>query len=206
MQQKLQTAAEQSDSVDSTLKAVGMTLTMDGATVACQDVLTSLSQQAMDVGKELMSVRRRERKDELFPMGKEQIQELNPLEIGQLKNGDDSSQEQQHPTTSRMEEESGKEAKRSRLEVDTKTQREEEAETWKSDGGLAEAKDQRRRRNSQVKQLGEEKESLAQRRGALLGTLRKIKEAAEQLGLQEPTLPALQQRYNTDLGHKTNHS
>ncbi|XP_073348713.1 LOW QUALITY PROTEIN: nesprin-2a [Pagrus major] len=194
MQQKLQTAAEQSDSVDSTLKAVGMTLTMDGATVACQDVLTSLSQQAVDVGKELMSVRRRERKGELFPMGKEQIQELNPLEIRQIKNGDDSSREQQHPTTSRMEEESGMEAKRSRLEVDTKTQREEEAETQKSDGGLLEAKDQRRRRSSQVKKEGEEKESLVQRRGALLSTLREIKEAAEQLGLQEPTLPALQQR------------
>lgn len=215
MQQKLQTAAEQSDRVDSTLKAVGMTLTMEGATVTCQDVVTSLSQQAVDVKKELMRARKWERKDELFPMGKEQIQEneeLNPMEKRQTKNGDDSpqqggAQEQERPTPSRMEEESGMEAKRSRLEGDndTKTQR-EEAQTWKSEGDVLKAKDEKRRRSSQVKKEGEEKESMVQGRVALLGALREIRRAAEQLGLQEPTLPALQQRYNTDLGPKTYNS
>ncbi|XP_044023969.1 nesprin-2 isoform X2 [Siniperca chuatsi] len=199
MQQKLQTAAEQSDSAHSTLKAVGMTLTMDGPTVTCQDVVTSLSQQAADVEKELMRARKRERKDELFPMGKEQIkknEELNPTEIRQIKTGDDSlqqggAQDQEHPSPSRMEEESGLEAKSSRLEGDndTKKQREEEhkAQTWKSEG-------ERRRSSRQVKKEGEEKESLVQRTVALLGALREMRGVAEQLGLQEPTLPALQQR------------
>lgn len=198
MQQKLQTAAEQSDRVDSTLKAVGMTLTVDGPTVTCQDVVTSLS---VDVEKELMRGRKRERKDEIFPTGKEQTQEkeeLNPTEIRQRKSGDDSprqeeAQEQEHPTPSRMEEEAGLEAKRSRL-------------TWKSEGDVLKAKDQRRRRSSQVKKEGEgeEKGGLVQRRVALLCALREIGGAAEQLRLQEPTLPALQHRYNTDLGPKRN--
>ncbi|KAM9339272.1 nesprin-2a [Symphorus nematophorus] len=172
VQQKLQTAAEQSDRVDSSLKAAGMTLTMDGATATCQDMVTSLSRHAVDVEKELMRARNRERKDELFPGGEENG-ELNHVEIHQMKTGDDSPQEQEHPTPARMEEESGMEAQRSRLE----------------------AKEQKgRRRSSQVKKEEEEKESLVQRRATLLGTLREIKGAAEQLGLQEPTLPALQQR------------
>ena len=178
VQQKLQTAAEQSDRVDSSLKAAGMTLTMDGATATCQDVVTSLSRHAVEV--ELMRARKRERKDELFPVGKENG-ELSPVEICQSRTRNDSPQEQEHPTPTRTEEESGMEATRSRLE----------------------AKEQRRRRSSQVKKE-EEKESLVQTRVALLGTLREIKEAAEQLGLQEPTLPALQQRYSTDLRPKPN--
>ncbi|KAF1376843.1 hypothetical protein PFLUV_G00215650 [Perca fluviatilis] len=203
IQQRLQTAAEQSDSVDSTLKAAGMTLTMDGATVTCQDVVTSLSQQAVDVEKEVTRARKKGRKHELFPVGREQIQELNPMEIHQTKTGDDSTQErgaqeQEHPTPSRTEEEAGLKAKRSRLEGDndTKTQREEEhkAQTWKSEGDVVKAKDQRRGRSSQVKKEGEEKESLVQRRVVLLCSLKEIREAAEQLRLQEPTLPALQHR------------
>ncbi|XP_076613023.1 nesprin-2a [Chaetodon auriga] len=197
VRQKLQTAAEQSDGVDSTLKAAGMTLTMDGATATCRDVVTSLSQQAVDAGKELM--RARKRKDELFPLGKEQIlenEELNPKEMCQSKAGDDSPQEQEHPTPKGMEEEAGMEAKRSRLEGDNDTQREEEhkAQTWKSEGDVLEAKGQRRRRSSQVKKEGEERESVVQRRVAMLGTMKEIQGAAEQLELQEPTLPALQQR------------
>lgn len=203
MRQKLQTAVEQSDSVDSTLKAVGMTLTMDGATATCRDVVTSLSQQAVDAGKELM--RARKRKDELFPTGKEQIQEnevLNPKEMCQAKAGGESPREHEHPTPKGMGGESGMEAKRSRLEGDNDTQREEvhKAQTCKSGEDVLEAKGQRRRRSSQVKKEGEEEKSFVQRSVALLGTLREIKGAAEQLGLQEPTLPALQQRYNTDLG------
>lgn len=201
MQQKLQTAVEQSDSVDSTLKAVGMTLTIDGPTVTCQDVVTSLSQQAADVEKELMRARKRERKDEKFLVEKEQIkenEEVNRLEIRQKKTGDDSAQ-QEHPTPSMMEEETELEAKRSRLEGDIMMQSEEgnKAQTWKSEGDVLKANDGRRRR-SLVKKEGEEKESCFQRTSALLGALREIKETAEQLRLKEPTLPALQQRYNTD--------
>ncbi len=213
LQQKLQTAVEQSDGVDSTLKAVGMTLIMDGATVTCQDVVTSLSQQAVDVEKELMRAREKERKDEMFLKGNEQIKEsegLNYTEICPSKTGNDSRQEQEHSTPSRVEEESETEVKRSRLEdYNTKTQKEEEhkAQTWMSGEEVLKTSDQRsRRRSSQVKKEGEEKESLVQRRVALLGKLREIKGAAEQLGLQEPTLPALQQRYNADLSPETNHS
>lgn len=210
-QQRLHTAVEQSDKVDSFLKEVGMTLAMDGATATCQDVVTLLSQQAMDMEKKLMSAGERDGKVELPPMGKEKMQEheeLSPQEIRQTKPGSDSLQER--PTPRWMEEESEMEAKRSRLEGDngTKTQGQEErkAETLKSDGDVLDAKGQRRTRSSQVKKEGEEKESLIQRRAALLGKLWEIKGAAEQLGLQEPTVPALQQRYNTDLGPKTNHS
>nr|XP_046228198.1 nesprin-2 isoform X4 [Scatophagus argus] len=201
MQQKLHTVAEQSDRADSFLKAVGITLTMDGATATCQDVVTSLSQQAADVGKELMRIRKRERKVKLLPMGKEQIQgneDLNPLEVRQIKTGTDSPQEQEQPTPSWMEEEPGMEAKKCRLEGenDTKTQREEQhkTQTWKTEEDLLDVKGQIGRSSSQLKKEGEEKESLVQRRDALLGMLEEIKGAAEHLGLQEPTLPALQQR------------
>ncbi|XP_034756192.1 nesprin-2-like [Etheostoma cragini] len=203
MDLKLQTAAERSHSVDSTLKVVGMTLTVDGATVTCQDVVTSLSQQAVDVEKELMRARKKSRKHELFQVGREQIQELTPMEIRQIKTGEDSTpekgaQDHEHPTPSRTEEEAGLKAKRSRLEVgnDTKTQRAEEhmAQTWKSVGDAVKAKDQRKGRSSQVKKEGEEKESLIQRRDVLLCALTEIREAAEQLRLHEPTLPALQHR------------
>ncbi|XP_070706002.1 nesprin-2a [Pempheris klunzingeri] len=206
IQQKLQTAAKQSDSADSFLKAAGMTLTMDGPTVTCQDVVMSLSQQAVDMEKELMRATKRETKDELFPTGKEKSQEheeFNPLEIRQTETGDDSpqqggEQQQEHNTPSRMEEESGLEAIRSRLEGDdgTTTQRGEKhkVQTWKSEGDVLKAKDQQRRGRSQVKKEGEEKKALIQKRLALLSTLREIKGAAEQLRLQEPSLPALQQR------------
>lgn len=219
MQQKLQTAVEQSHSVDSTLKAMGMTLIMDGATVTCRDVVTSLSQKVVEKG--LMRAEEGENKDDkdntLFLQGKEKRQEKKEnksAEICQTYIRDDSAlqgraQKQEHPTLRMMEEESGLEAKRSRLEGenDTKTQGEEElkAQTRMFEGEVLKTKDQRRRRRSQVKTEKEEEESLVQRRFALLGFLKEIQGAAEQLGLQEPTLPALQQRYHTDLALKTNH-
>ncbi|KAI3364132.1 hypothetical protein L3Q82_010949, partial [Scortum barcoo] len=177
---------------------------MEGAMVTCQDVMTSLSQQAADVEKELMRARKWERKDELLPKRKEQIQE-NPTEIHQTKTEDDSlqqagaqEQEQEHLTPTSMEKESEFKAKRSRLEGDNDEQEQGEeeykAQTWKSEGDVLKAKDEKRRRSSQVKKEGGEKESLVQRRVALIGALREIRRAAEQLGLQEPTLPALQQR------------
>ncbi|KAM7395095.1 hypothetical protein PAMA_006717 [Pampus argenteus] len=203
MQQRLQTAVEQSDSVDSILKAVGMSLTMDGATVTCQDVVISLSQRVVE--KEL--VRARENKEDkdskLFPQRKEEMQdseENNSAEMCPANISDDSPLQGQ--AASVMEEESELEAKKTRLEGenDTKRQEEEElkAQTQMFEGEVLKTKDQkrrrRRRRKGQVKTEKEEKESLVQRRCALLGALKEIQEAAEQLGLQEPTLPALQQR------------
>ncbi|XP_071323734.1 nesprin-2a isoform X2 [Trachinotus anak] len=203
MQQSLQTAAEQCDSADSNLKAAGMTLAMDGTTVTCQDVVTSLSEHVVDVEKKLMRAKGQgESKDEENPIAKEQMeknQELNPVEIRQTKAWDDSpqqggAQEQEHLPLGGAEEESGLEAKRRRLEGenDTKTQREEEhkALACSSDGDGA----VQRGRSSQIKQEGEEKKSMVQRRAALLGALREMRGAAEHVGLHELTLPALQQR------------
>ncbi|XP_062293145.1 nesprin-2 isoform X5 [Scomber scombrus] len=201
MQQRLQTAVEQSDGVDSSLKAVGMTLTMDGATVTCRDVVTSLSQKVEEK-------QNKEDKDNTqFPQGKQKMrknEEVNTAEMCQTDIRDDSplqgrAQKQQNPTPSVMEEESGSEAKRSRLEGenDTKTEEDEElkAPTQILEGEDLKTKSQRRRRRrKQVKTEKEEDESLVQRRSVLLGALKEIQGAAEQLGLQEPTLPALQQR------------
>nr|XP_020459524.1 nesprin-1-like [Monopterus albus] len=206
MQQRLQTAAEQSGGVDSSLRAAGLTLTMDGATVMCQDVVTSLSKDIVDVEVKLIKSRKRGSQDKSDPVVKEQMQgneESNPVGVHQTKTVDTSpqqggAQEQEHPPPSTAEEKSRLEAKRSRQggEEDTKTQRVEEhkSETWRSEGGV---KDQR---SSELKKGGKEKESLVQRRDALLGALREIRAAAEQLALQEPTLPALQHRLDQCCG------
>ncbi|KAM3603169.1 uncharacterized protein V6R79_017666 [Siganus canaliculatus] len=186
MQQKLQTAAEQSDSADSTLKAAGLTLTMAGAAVTCQGVVTSLSQQTVDMEKELQRVeRKREGKEGQHPVRKE--------ELRQMSTEDDSPQE--HPIPNRLEDRSEKEAKRSRPEGNTKARNEEhKTQTQKSEEDVSEASDRRRRRRSHVKKEEEDQGSVVQRRAALLGALMEIRQAAEQGGLQEPTLPALLQR------------
>ncbi|XP_068564553.1 nesprin-2a [Cebidichthys violaceus] len=196
MQQRLQTAAKQSDSVDSTLKAAGMTLTMDGAAVMCQDVVTSLSQQAVNIEKEVMRAKKRQSKEELFPVGREHTSEIRHTNTGDDSTHQGAAQDHEYPTPG-MEEEVGLVAKRSRLEGDDddiKSQKEEEHKASKSEGDVLKAEEQRRRRSSQVKKEEEEKESFVQRRVALLGTLKEIREAAELLRLQEPTLPALQHR------------
>nr|XP_040016362.1 nesprin-2 isoform X2 [Gasterosteus aculeatus aculeatus] len=170
MQRKLLTV----DSVDSSLKAAGMTLTMDGARVTCWDVLTSLSQQAVNVEEEVGRGNKRERKDDFYTAGREKIQAFNP-----------------------MEEEGGLVAKRSKPERDddriSQRHAEHEAQTRKLDENDLTG-EERRGRSIQVKKEGEETESSVQRRVALSGTLKAIREAAEQLRLQEPTLPALQHR------------
>ncbi|KAK5852699.1 hypothetical protein PBY51_006549 [Eleginops maclovinus] len=194
MQQRLHAARTQSDGVDSTLQAVGMTLTMDGANVTCQDVVTSLSQHVMETQKELMAGRKREGKDGLFSVR----MELNPTEKHQTKPGDDSAQQggaQERLTTCHMEEEAEVEAKSRKLQEDDDDKKtlkeEEEHKARKSEEEVL--KDQRRRRSSQIKTEGEKK-SMVQRRFALLGALREIRGSAEQLRLQEPSLPALQHR------------
>lgn len=178
MQRKLLTV----DSVDSSLKAAGMTLTMDGARVTCWDVLTSLSQQAVNVEEEVGRGNKRERKDDFYTAGREKIQAFNP-----------------------MEEEGGLVAKRSKPERDddriSQRHAEHKAQTRKLDENDLTG-EERRGRSIQVKKEGEETESSVQRRVALSGTLKAIREAAEQLRLQEPTLPALQHRYNTYLHPK----
>ncbi|KAM7367651.1 hypothetical protein PAMP_013936 [Pampus punctatissimus] len=210
MQQRLHTAMEQSDSVDSILKAVGMSLTTDGAIVTCQDVVISLSQRVVEI--ELIRARERENKEDkdskLFPQGKEEMQENeeNNSAVMCPANISDDSPLQGQAVSVMEEEESELEAKKTRLEGenDTKRQEEEElkAQTQMFEGGVLKTNDQkrrrrRRRRKGQVKTEKEEKESLVKRRCALLGALKEIRGAAEQLGLQELTLPALQQRKRT---------
>ncbi|XP_062415634.1 nesprin-2-like isoform X4 [Pungitius pungitius] len=164
--QELLTAAKQSDSVDSTLEAAGMTLTADGARVTCRDVVTSLSRQAVSVEEEVVRANERERKDDLRTVGREQLQAFKPVE-----------------------EEEGLVAKSSRPErddgVNSQRPEEHEAQTQKSEEDALKAEEHKRRRSIQVKKEGEE---------TLSGTLKEIREAAEQLRLQEPTLPALQHR------------
>lgn len=188
-QQRLQAARTQSDGVDSTLKAVGMTLTMDGANVTCRDVVTSLSRRVLEVENELKTGGKRDGKDGFFSVRMEKTQQLHPKEILQTTPGEDSARE--HLTACKMEEQ----AKRRKLEEgdDKNTLEKEEAPTRKSEEDAL--KDQRRRRNSHVKKEGEKKKSMVQRRFALLGSLREMRGAAEQLRLQEPSLPALQHRY-----------
>lgn len=215
VQQRLHTALEQSEYADGTLKAAGMTLTTGGATVMCWDLATSLSQKVLHMETELMrAMEKEDKKDEdseCFIQGKNKMQEMNPTEMCQRNTGDDSLvvqcqiQEQQHPSHSGMEEESGMQAKKSRLEEedDTRTQGENSSQTILM---VLKAKDhRRRRRRSQVKREGE-KGDFDQKRLALIGQLKEILGAAEQLGLQEPTQPALQQRYHTDLTPETNDS
>uniref|UniRef100_UPI003AAB4D75 uncharacterized protein n=1 Tax=Centroberyx gerrardi TaxID=166262 RepID=UPI003AAB4D75 len=208
MQQGLCSAREQAESVDSLIEAAGMTLNLDGATVTCWDVVASLSRRLEEVDKELTGSRREENKEkELCHPGREQIpenEELNPKETCWTKTRDDSpgqgqAEEQEHHTPSGLELESGLEPKRSRWNEESWTQTEEEqnqeehkAQRWIAEGEVIKAKAQRR--SSQGKKEGEEKKSTIQSRFALLAALREIQGAAERLGLQEPTLPAVQQR------------
>ncbi|KAK2855974.1 hypothetical protein Q5P01_004709 [Channa striata] len=198
MHQRLRTAAQQSDGVDSILKAAGMTLTTGGATVTCQDIVKSLSKHVVDVEETPVGPRKQGSKDEINPVRKEQMyrtEELNPMSACEKKTRHGSPEregtlEQEHHSPRIATEEPQLEAKRSRLHGgnDTKTQGEEEhtAPPWRSEGDV-----QRRRGSIQVKR---DEESVGHKRVALLGALREIRGVAEHLGLQEPTLPALQQR------------
>lgn len=143
---------EQSQKVDGFLKAAGMTLAADGATVTCRDLVTSLSQRARGT-------------QDHWPQG---------------------------PGLSSLDNQ-GRPAKRTRLEkgFELNTQGQDEGSVKASDS----EGDQRVGGGSfQVKSEEREKGSLVQRRLALLVSLRETKEAAEQLRLQEPSLPALQHR------------
>ncbi|XP_054871829.1 nesprin-2 isoform X5 [Amphiprion ocellaris] len=199
--QRLQAAAEQSDSVDGSLNAVGMTLTMDGTNVTCQDVVKSVSKHVVEMEKRLVMASKKQREEELFFLEKVKIlehEELNPVESCLMKIGNNFPQQsrtQEHSTPSGTEKELALEPKRSRLEGEnyTKTQR-EEAQTMKPDNVLRIKEQRPRRRSSQITKEGEEKQDLVQRRAVLLAALRETKTAAEQLRLQEPSLPALQQR------------
>ncbi|KAM6915050.1 nesprin-2-like [Xenentodon cancila] len=199
--QRLQPAVEQSDVVDKSLKAVGMTLTMESATVTCQDAVKSVSKYILEMEEELATAKRKQREDELFPLKKGKMQrsgEVVLMEMHKTKAGNGSAQQSGAPecsTPKGTDEDSEFEAKRRKQEKENNTnaQREEESQTWNSEGNLLKTKDQRQRRqSSQIKK--EDKETLVQRTDALLATLRETKGAAEQLRLQELTLPALQHR------------
>ncbi|XP_022057033.2 nesprin-2-like [Acanthochromis polyacanthus] len=199
--QRLQAAMKQSDSVDSSLNAVGMTLTMDGTNVTCQDVVKSMSKCVVEMEKKMVIASKKQREEELFFLEKVKILEhekLNPVEICVMKIGNNfpkQSRAQEYSTPSGTENELALEPKRSRLEGENyiKTQR-EEAQTMKPDNTLRTKEQRPRQRSSQIKKEGEEKQSLVQRRTALLAAMREMKTTAEQLRLQEPSLPALQQR------------
>lgn len=192
VQQRLEAAAEQRDSVDSGLKAAGRTPTMGGATVMCQDVVTSLSRHVVDVENRLVKARKRERK---HPESREPGE--SSMEVCERNAGDDlpqceAPQQQPQPTSRGGKAGSQLEAKRSRLdgEKGMKTEEEEDvqmSELWRTKWDV---QDQRSTQDE------DEKESLVQMRVVLSGALREIRGVAEQLGLQEPTLPALQQRYS----------
>ncbi|XP_028252465.1 nesprin-2a isoform X3 [Parambassis ranga] len=175
MMQRLQ---EQSDNIDCSLKAVGMTLTMNSATVTCQDVVNSVSEQFVEMGEKLKRAREKHKGEESCHL-----------------KGNEQSRILEYHSPRGTEEEPGLESKRSKLEGEAQKEEEQKAQIWRAEVDVVKAKDQRQRgRSSQVKKKGGEKESLFQRRDALLAALRETKGAAEQLGLKEPTLPALQQR------------
>ncbi|XP_037541118.1 nesprin-1 [Nematolebias whitei] len=180
--QRLTPAMEQSHVVDGHLTAAGMTLTMDGATVTCQDVVKSVFKLVTALRKQKGGGQGR------------RMQVVNLPETGidsALRGGERS-------TPGATEEESSLEAKRRKLEEENKmkTQVEEahKTQTWRSEGGMVKNQDHTQRRSSQMERTMNENESLVQRRAALLAALKETKERAEQLELREPTLPALQHR------------
>lgn len=179
--EKLTPAMERSRVVDGRLKAAGVTLTMGGATVMCQDVVKSVFTLVTALRKQTEEGK-----------GRRKTHVVNLPETGI-----DSAL---RSTPSATEEESSSEAKRRKLEEEneTKTQVEEahKTQTRRSEGGMVKNQAPIQRRSSQTERKMNGDESLVQRRAALLAVLVETKEAAEQLGLQEPTLPALQHRYN----------
>ncbi|XP_029903714.1 nesprin-2a [Myripristis murdjan] len=197
MQQRLCSLDKTAECVDSLIEAAGMTLTMDGAIVACRDVVASLSRRLEEVDKEVTAHKREENKVELHLLERElkpEKEELN--EMCHTKTWDDSPgqakiQEQEHHTPNGMQLESGLQPKRSRWNEPN-----EDSMAQREDGQIQEeVKATAQGEGSQGKEDGEKKKkSMIQRRFALLGELREIERATEQLGLQEPTLPAVQQR------------
>lgn len=207
--QRLQPSVEQADVVDRSLKAVGMTLTMKSASVTCQDVVKSVSRYIVEMEEELEATERKQKGKELFLLEKEAVQSKDQVErivIYKTKAGDGSTLQSEAlvcSTPSGTDEESGFQTKRIRQEEenDSNTQEEEESRARRSEGNILNTKSQKQRRqSSQIKKEGREKERLAHRIADMLASLRETKGAAEQLKLQELTLPALQQRYNTALG------
>lgn len=147
--QRLRSTAEQSQRADDFLRAAGITLAVDGVTVTCRDVVTSLSQRAQ--------------------------------EIRESRTGTDEQGRLARRTTLKKE------------DRDLSTQRQEKDKVSDGEG-------ERRSGGGslQVRSEEGEKGGLVQRRLALLVSLRETMEAAEQLRLQEPSLPALQHRYHTE--------
>ncbi|XP_029984215.1 nesprin-2a [Sphaeramia orbicularis] len=199
MQQRFQSVLEQSGGVDSALKAAGLVLTMDGTNVTCQDVVT-LFRNAR---------KRKDKGNVLVLQEKEQVQdykEVNRMETEQVMTGDVllQGQVQQHPSASRMEEESMSKTQKDQKDGESGKKAQSEglhkAQTWKADGEAVKSRSRRRRRRTREVDKEGEEESLVQRRTALIESLRELQGAAEQLGLQEPTLPALQRRTRALMG------
>ncbi|CAN9507959.1 unnamed protein product [Ophioblennius macclurei] len=194
--QRLQAAAEQSDRADSSLKAAGMTVAVDGETVTCQDVLKSVSMKLVDMEKKLLSGKKKQSEGGIFLQEVDKMHEKEesiPVELHQTRTLHHSPQQivtQKLLVSSATEEESMLEAQRSRLQGEGEIG--DKPQTAKEDA--LKTKDQRQRRvGHQAKEEGEGK-ALVKKKAVLLAALRETKGAAEKLRLREPTLPALQQR------------
>ncbi|XP_015245715.1 PREDICTED: LOW QUALITY PROTEIN: nesprin-2-like [Cyprinodon variegatus] len=177
---RLKHATEKSHIIDDSLKAMGMTLTMDGTSVTCQVLV--------DLVFEQMTSRRKE------------IQNREDMGLKDTWRNDSAKQDQgQSATSVKEEEESMLEVKRMKQEGDDKSEMQklqgDKVQVWGSEEGFSKNKDQRQRTtNSQAGRDENDHESLVQRKSALLDVLRETKATAERLELMEASIPALQQR------------
>ncbi|KAM4713181.1 nesprin-2a [Anableps anableps] len=189
--ERLKPAMQQSHIVDCSLKAVGMTLIMDGASVTCRDMVDFLSDQ--------MTARRQEGEKELDFLEKSDSQSSEDMDLLEARRNDSVKQDREQFAPSVTEEESMLEVKKRKQEGDheSKMQKDQghKIHILKSEHGFCKTKDQRQRGMSSPAVKDEnEHESLVQRKSALLAVLRETKAAAERLALLESSLPALQQR------------
>lgn len=177
IQQRFQSALEKSESIDIALNEVGLRLTMDGTNVTCQDVVTLWFKHIEEELTQVKNVR--------VMVEKQQVQEKEETKKITMEV---FVQKQAHLTG---EEEVKAECLEVVKDVKTVKIKEQQKAQRVNEKALKTSDQRRRRRTSQIKEKGE---SLDQRRMALLGTLKELGKAAEELGLQEATLPGLQQR------------
>ncbi|XP_029966670.1 nesprin-2-like [Salarias fasciatus] len=196
--QRLQAAAEQSDGADSRLKAVGMTVTVDGETATCQDVLKCVSKHVVEMDKRLMIAEKKQSEEVIVLKEMDKIHKKEELhQIRTLLHSSQQDVTQRILPSSATDEELRSEAKGSMLEgehdIKPPAEEEDKLQTWPAKEDALKTRDRRQGRVSPVRKEAERK-VLVKKKAALLAALRETKAAAEKLRLQEPTLPALQQR------------
>lgn len=193
--ERLKPAVDQSHNVDCSLKAVGITLTMNGASVTCGEMVDYVSKQ--------MRARRQEGEKELDLLEKNNIQSSDNINLKEAPRNDSAKRDCEQSAPSVTEEESMLEVKKKK-QGDNESKMEKgqgkKIQTLRSEEGLVKPKFQRQKSTSSYGGRGEDElQSLVQRKCALLAVLRETKAKAEELELLELTLPALQQRCNTNL-------